>query len=395
MREEKKNLKWGYSTGACMSALALGVWHYFQTKTFTNKVEVYFLDSQVKFLPLLDIDIQGKNPIIRIQKDGGDDPDCTHKAILYASLEELDISLEAAKREEDYVLSIGNDTLILSAIEGVGLSTRIGLDCDKGMWAINKGPRKMLVENLERAGFGKGSNTKLWRFSIAVENGKEIAKHTLNPILGIVDGISILGTTGHVRPYSNAAYIETIRVCIRSQSIVRGTHIVLSTGGRTQKLARKYYPQLDEQVFVSIADFIAESIKIAAEYEMKTVTVTCMAGKLCKYAAGLEYTHAHKTKQDMQLLRDEISLALKKSNNYSEISSSCLEELSTAQSVREALLYLPENVRFLVLEQLTVKALSFFQSLAPTIDFTLLLSDFDGNLIFDRSIKSITSTQKG
>ncbi len=394
MREEKKNLKWGYSTGACMSALALGAWHYFQTKTFSDQVEVYFLDSQIKFLPLLDLDIQGKNPVFRIQKDGGDDPDCTHKAILYAILEELDISVEEAKRNEDYILSIGNDILILSSVEGVGLCTRIGLDCDKGLWAINKGPRKMLIENLERAGFGRGRDRKVWRFSIGVENGKKIAKHTLNPMLGIVDGISILGTTGHVRPYSNAAYIETIKVCVRSQSIVSGTHIVFSTGGRTQKLARKYYPQLDEQAFVSIADFIAESIKIADEYSIKTVTVTCMAGKLCKYAAGLEYTHAHKTKQDMQLLRNEISLAIEKSNSYGEISLSTKEDLANAQSVREALLYLHENIRILVLEQLTLKALLFFQSLAPSIDFTLLLSDFDGNIIFNRSIKSIESTKK-
>ncbi len=387
MKKNKKDLKWGYSTGACMSALALAAWHYFQSKTFAPDVEVYFLDSQLKQIPLLEPDFTKEIPVFFVQKDGGDDPDCTHKAILYASLEEIHSSVDEAKKEEDYILTIGKDTLILTTIEGIGLSTRIGLDCDKGLWAINKGPREMLVKNLERAGFGKGNCARVWLFALGVEKGKELAKHTLNPILGVVDGISILGTTGHVKPYSNAAYIETIRVCVRSQFLVSGSHVVFSTGGRTQKLAKKIYPELSEQAFVSIADFIAESIKIADEYKMKKVTVACMGGKLCKYAAGLEYTHAHKVKQDMQLLRDEINLALQKAKVFPR-ENSFANEIENAQSVREALLYLPENIRNLVLEQLAQKALAFFQSLAPSLDFTLLLCDFEGNLLFDKNLQS-------
>ncbi len=390
MREEKKDLKWGYSTGACMSTLALAAWEHIQTNEFPKEIELYFLDSQVKTIPLLEADTSKQIPLFRIRKDGGDDPDCTHKAILYASLQEVFSPVNEVANKEDYILTIGNDTLILHAVEGIGLSTRIGLDCEKGSWAINKGPREMLVKNLERVGFGKrkdAEKSKTWLFSIGVENGTKLAKKTLNPILGIVDGISILGTTGHVRPYSNAAYIETIRVCVRSQSIVGDTHVVFSTGGRTQKMSKKHYPNMHDQAFVSIADFIAESIKIAAEYDMKDVTIACMGGKLCKYAAGLEYTHAHKTKQDMKLLREEIAFALEKLSIDKNVLSVEDETIQNAQSVREALLYLPENVCELVLDQLADKAMEFFKSLASKIDFTILLCDFEGNLIFEKSIK--------
>ncbi len=390
MKEEKKDLKWGYSTGACVCALALTAWHYAQFNEFLSSVELYFLDAQIKSIPLLKADTTHNTPIFKMKKHGGDDPDCTHNAILYASLEEVFAPIHSIAKDEDYIISIGNNTIILHAIEGIGLCTRIGLDCEKDKWAINKGPREMLVKNLERQGFGNSNVEKLaktWLFSIGVEKGEELAKHTLNPILGVINGISILGTTGHVRPYSNAAYIETIRVCVRSQSIVGGTHAVFSTGGRTQKTAIKHYPNLQEQAFVSIADFIAQSIQIANEYNMKEVTIACMGGKLCKYAAALEYTHAHKTKQDMALLRSEIKLALEKLKSCDNISN-IFNEIEQAQSVREALLYLPYDVRFEVLQQLANKALAFFHSLAPTIKFTILLCDFDGTLIFEKHLET-------
>ncbi len=383
MKRAKKELKWGYSTGACMSALALGAWHSIRTGTFLKTVELYFLDGQVKQVPLLDPDTSGTVPLIRIKKDGGDDPDCTHGMILTASMQEV-CSEKENKAKEDYILTIGKDILILHAVEGIGICTRIGLDAEVGHWAINKAPREMLTKNLELAGFGKkDEKSKIWLFSLSAENGEEKAKNTLNPLLGVIGGISILGTTGHVRPYSNAAYIDTIRICLRTQNIISSEHVVFSTGGRTEKTAKAYYTELNEYSFVSIADFIAESIKLAQEYGMKKVTIACMSGKLCKYAARLEYTHAHKTKQDIQLLKQEILKAFKKSGV--EPDKTLTENLSCIQSVREALHYLDEKTKHFVILGLSEKALDFFRSLAPSIDFNLLVCDFDGRVIIDYS----------
>ncbi len=457
--QEKKELRWGYSTGACATALALSAWHYKQSQEEIHQVEVFFLDGRKIYLPLLVDDVASEsssselksselkslelksshelgdtlsvkaekgvasqNPVVRIRKDGGDDPDCTHGAILFASLEEAKLS---DAMPADYILSVGYDTLIVHAVSGIGLCTRLGLDCEQGHWAINQGPKQMLITNLKDAGMGLCSQEpKVWLFSLGVEDGVEIAKHTLNPHLGVEGGISILGTTGHVRPYSHDAYIETVRVCVRSNNLTGGEHMVFCTGGRTQKAARAFYPTLPDTAFVSIGDFIGESIKAARKYKMKRVTISCMGGKLCKYAAGFENTHAHNVAQDMELLREQILLALniphskatsgavlhenldKKTDSTDEELKGCdtqalktyddlCAELQKAQSVREALLYIPPDIRLLVLSELAEKAFHFFHSLCDDVEFGILLCDFNGDCIFEKRSPARQTKEKG
>ena len=268
----------------------------------------------------------------------------------------------------------------------------------------------MIALNLKNAGMGTSSeNPKIWLFLLGVEDGEEIAKHTLNSHLGIHGGISILGTTGHVRPYSHDAYVETVRICVRSNQLSGESHMVFCTGGRSQKAAKIYYPHLLETSFVSIGDFIGESIKAAKKYEMKQVTISCMGGKLCKYAAGFENTHAHNVAQDMQLLREQIILALDfdknadkntdKQNN-AQVSEqkntyeSLCSELQNVQSVREALVYLPPDVRLLVLSELANKAFTFFHSLCSDIEFGILLCDFNGDIIFEKRSPALQIKEK-
>lgn len=398
--ENKKKLRWGYSTGACATALVCSAWHYLQRGEILKEILVCFLDGQSKILPLLTPELKDASMLIRIEKDGGDDPDCTDKAILYGYLEES--SLEQVECA-DYVLSIGKDSLILRGIEGIGISTRLGLDCEQGHFAINLGPRKMIAKNLELLGMGSdareflgmGSDARVWLFAFGVKDGENIAKHTLNSRLGIEGGISILGTTGHVRPYSHEAYIETVRICVRSHHLNGGKHLVLCTGGRSQTAATKYYANLPQTAFVSMGDFIAESVKSAQEYGMEVVSIACMAGKLCKYAAGFENTHANHVEQDMALLREEITLAmskdvhnaLKKIKNFKSSPSRLNHNndlWKNARSVREALCYLPDALRDVVLDELAKKALTFFQSVYAHAQYRILLCDFNGDIIFEK-----------
>ena len=146
------------------------------------------------------------------------------------------------KVENNAVVAFDGGTVAAGALAGVGLCTRPGLDCEQGKWAINTGPRRMIAENLHHAGLDAGC----WLLEIGVENGEELAKHTLNPLLGVVGGISILGTTGLVRPYSHEAYIETVRICVKSHHIPHGTTMVFCTGGRTKSGAERRLPSLPE-----------------------------------------------------------------------------------------------------------------------------------------------------
>lgn len=365
-----KNLRYGYSTGACLTALGCGLWQFIQTRTCPSEIELTFLDNAVKKLPLIWDKID--TGILQIQKDGGDDPDCTHLAILSASLYEG--SLENAAKE-DYILALGSDTLILHASHGIGLCTRKGLDCEQGKWAINSSPRKMLLNNLKKYGFGQSQETHIWQLNIGVEKGEELAKKTLNGKLGIIGGISILGTTGHVKPFSHDAYIQTIRICVRAIIEEHGSHVVFGTGARSLKCAKEFYPELPENNFIPIADFIGKSLEIAKEENISEISIACMAGKLCKYADSQFYTHAHKEEQNLFLLFSQIE----------ELSFTSDDILNNnwqkAQSVREVFCSFTKDAQYRILKALAKKALNFFQMVHASARFHLLVCDFEGNLL--------------
>ncbi len=402
--KNSQDLRWGFSTGASMSALALCAWHSLNTteqEQSSNAVLVYFLDGVERFVPVLSQealthlkrpitllktmqDTTAHSAIVALYKDGGDDPDCTHKALLYARLSKASLS-EAS--EKDYLLQINNATLIIQCIEGIGICTREGLDCEKGKWAISIAPRNMLKENLCRANMQEG----VWLLQIGVQNGQKLAKSTLNSTLGVIEGISLLGTTGLVRPYSHEAYLDTIRICVKSHAIacakgqIQEKEMVFCTGGRTKKGAQKYLPHLPETAFTPIGDFIAESFKIACQYDMQIITIACMAGKLCKYASGFTNTHAHKVQQDMDLLWEELEKCLSHTNIQENIDKLKLKKnLEKVSSVREALIFLPEEIQLPLLKQLSVKALGQFRSWCGTRpSIKLLVFDFAGEFLFE------------
>ena len=160
---EQKTLRWGYSTGACAAAVATAAWlRLTRPETPLPTIPMLFLDGRERILPLLEPD---EGHMAAIRKDGGDDPDCTHGAILFGNMRRCSAS---DARKEDYTLSVGGGTVILRGAAGVGLCTRPGLDCEQGKWAINTGPRRMIAENLLHAGLDAGC----WLLEIGVENGE-------------------------------------------------------------------------------------------------------------------------------------------------------------------------------------------------------------------------------
>ncbi len=364
-------LKWGFSTGACAAALCAAAWRCLSGETVSGAVVLRFPDGKDRSIPLLSVErISAACVRASLRKDAGDDPDCTHRAILSLALSILPGEIDKSLRPEDYILSVGDARVILRAAEGVGLCTRPGLDCEPGKWAINKGPRQMMAENLALAGLAQGN----YLVELSVENGAELAKKTLNSHLGITGGISILGTTGLVRPFSHEAYVKSIRLCVRSHRMMGGDTMVFCTGGRTKSGAERVLPELEETAFVCIGDFIADSLQSAGEEGMTRAAVACMPGKLCKYAAGFRNTHAHKVSQDMELLRSELRRLMPGAESLHD-------SLASSVSVREALLAL-EGSRLLLLKQLAQIAREQFAGMAPGLPVRFLVFDFDGTLLF-------------
>ncbi len=373
-KTHNSQLKRGFSTGACVAAATVGAWLSLNKKGSENPVEILFPDGSRNFFKLFAIFYDQGSGIAVVRKDAGDDPDITDKALFKVKLCET----ETPPQSFDYELACDKARIILSGGLGVGLVTRLGLDAEPGKWAVNPMPQQMIVDNLKAVGCGREFQT--YRLKIEIPDGERLAQKTLNPVLGVVGGLSILGTSGYVEPYSNNAYIKTIRILLSGAQRAGCRIAALCTGGRTAKALGRDFPKLPEFAIVRIADFIADSLKIVEELGFEKVIVACMAGKLYKYSAALEYTHAHTVRYDCQ----DLAVVAGNLGIDDEIVSHCRQ----SASVREAFSYLsPEEVT-LMLDHLGSKALKELQKWAGKVAIELRLYDPRGNFL--KSWESVT-----
>ena len=289
--ETVKQLKTGFSTGACAAATAKAAYLALQNKLQGRELAVLFPDTQYRNMVTQSGVVEDNQACTMIIKDAGDDPDVTHRAEISATI--MPVSSDAIK-SEDIVLIHDDVQLVLRGGAGVGLVTRGGLDVPAGKWAINPVPQQMILDNLLDVGFA--AENGCWLVIISVKDGEQIAQKTLNPILGVMGGISILGTSGIVVPHSHKAYIDTIKMLLKNAAAAGHSRIVLCTGAKTHRLAKLDYPDINDEAFIRIGDFIADTLNDAANYDFKQVIVACMPGKLFKYAMGIQYTHAHHEK---------------------------------------------------------------------------------------------------
>ena len=369
MSEQKKALRKGFSTGACAAACAKGAALLYQEPDrFSMDLSVLFPDEKYRNMKFHQKHFDEDIVAVSIIKDAGDDPDITDQAEISCFLREIgkqDID------EKDYVSKLDQVTIVIRGGNGVGLVTRGGLDVPKGKWAINPVPRQMILDNLRDIGLG---NERKWLlFEISVKNGEELAKKTLNPLLGIKDGISILGTSGLVVPYSNSSYLETIRILIRNAAINDLDTIVLCTGSRTHHAARSEFPALPEEAFIRIADFISEALGEAGKYRFKLVVISCMPGKLFKYAQGFNNTHAHKNKLDTNKLSENLAKV--------GIAKQRIADLIQMPSIREIIESVSEVERNEVLRDLAGQSLKNIKKWLGNADCALYCFDYDRNVM--------------
>ena len=206
-------------------------------------------------------------------KDAGDDPDVTHGAEIRATVE--------------WTESPG---IVIAGGEGVGLVTKPGLPVEVGEPAINPVPRRMIRQAvIDHA--GALLDERSIKVTISVPGGEEIAQDTFNPKLGIVGGISILGTTGIVKPFSRSAYRASIYVELKVAAKNGVQHAVLTTGARSEEYAQKRYPRLPDLAFLQVGDHMDYALRQARRLKMTRVTISTMVGKVSKMAQGRFQTH--------------------------------------------------------------------------------------------------------
>ena len=214
-------------------------------------------------------------------KEAGDDPDVTNGI-------EVRVSLTPNPSP------IGEGGIVIEGGEGVGRFSLPGFDYPPGEPAINKGPRQMICQNIEPLTRNQESLT----VTISVPGGEEIARRTFNPRLGIEGGISIIGVSGIVEPFSEEAFIQSIRKCMEVAKASGSDRVVINSGAKSERFVRAYYPTLPSQAFVEYGNYIGETLKIAHELGFRQVTLGVMLGKAVKLAAGNLDTHSKKTVMD-------------------------------------------------------------------------------------------------
>lgn len=250
--------------------------------------------------------------ISSVIKDAGDDPDCTNGAELIATVE----------------LSRTGDGVTIDGADGVAMVTRPGLGLEVNTAAINPIPRKNIAEMVEEE--LSRSNFPAAKVTISVPGGEEMAKKTTNARLGLLGGISILGTTGIVKPYSTAAYRASIVQQVKLAKTTGIETIVLTTGGRSETYAMQLYPELDEAAFVQAGDFIGASLTAARKELMSKAVIVGMIGKLSKMADGRTQTHQAGSSVNMDLLAE-----LASELGASESEQKEIREANTARHVLE------------------------------------------------------------
>jgi cobalt-precorrin-5B (C1)-methyltransferase len=282
----KTALRTGWTTGTCASAAAKAATTALDTGQIQHAVEVALPDGQRVRFPVEECRLSENQAQAEavVVKDAGDDPDVTHGARLTAT-----------------VCWRGEPGLELDGGVGVGVVTKPGLGLELGGPAINPVPRAMITQAVGEA---VDLGTKGVTVIISVPDGERMARKTTNARLGIIGGISILGTTGIVRPFSTASWRASVEQAISVLAAQGEDTVVLCTGGRTEKGAMKLLPHLPEVCFVEVGDFTGAALRRAAEHHLGHVVFAGMAGKLTKLAAGVLMTHYTRSKVDLALLAD-------------------------------------------------------------------------------------------
>ncbi|MEW6604488.1 MAG: cobalt-precorrin-5B (C(1))-methyltransferase [Thermoproteota archaeon] len=357
--EEKKRkgtLRTGYTTGTTATAATKGALYALIDKPI-DQVTVSLPKNRTATINIAWTKVEGGKATCAAIKDGGDDPDATHGAEICSTVL--------------FTKNIGQ--INIDGGKGVGRVTKPGLGLAVGKAAINPTPMKM-IEQAVREVASEQLKTGGVDVVISVPKGDEIAKKTDNPRLGILGGISILGTTGIVLPYSTASFAASIRQSLDVAIAMGADTAILTTGGRSEDFAKELF-KLPEHCYVQMGDFAGYSIKQCAGKNLREAIIAGFIGKLTKMAAGVKQTHVAGSHVNMEFMA---RLAAE-----SNAPSNVVEEIRGANTARHVSEIITKNnitgyfdlVCKKVHEQMSEYAKN------PQLQIKVVMFEFDGRVI--------------
>ncbi len=279
----ERPLRRGWTTGTCAAAAAKAAYAALITGEFPDPVEVTLPKGQRPSFALAVTRHDENSATAGVVKDAGDDPDVTHGALVLATIRP----------------AAPGSGIVFRAGEGVGTVTRPGLPIPPGEPAINPVPRRMIREAIaEIAGEGRACDVEV---EISVPGGEALAVRTLNGRLGIVGGLSILGTTGIVIPYSCSSWIHSIHRGIDVARAIGIAHIAGATGSASEAAVKKLHG-LPETALIDMGDFVGGMLKYLRTHPVARVTIAGGVAKMTKLAQGLLDLHSKRGAVDLAML---------------------------------------------------------------------------------------------
>jgi cobalt-precorrin-5B (C1)-methyltransferase len=375
----KKVLRHGYTTGACSAAAAKGAAMMLRDQKSYDEVSIILPTDQSVTFTLYGQTFSDKSASCFVIKDAGDDPDVTHGA-------EIHVEIAVIPRQE------GAD-IVLTGGTGIGKVTKPGLAVPPGEYAINPVPRRMITEAISEI-FppvpGHQSPVTI-NVIISIPDGELRATKTLNARLGIMGGLSILGTTGIVRPVSAKAWTDTIDAALDVAKACGCETVIFSTGRTSEMAAQElfnvrsswfkvdnYEPQTknheppSEEAYVMMGDHVAHAMKSALQRGFDKPVIACQFAKLVKIACGYENTHAAASDMDLNRLQQWAEEA--------GLPSTIINSITNANTAREVAVAC--NFDRKLLQITAVKAISEARRHAPGLNPVFLVADYNHKIIY-------------
>ncbi|NVN90750.1 MAG: cobalamin biosynthesis protein CbiD [Desulfuromonadales bacterium] len=378
-KQSSTPLRAGYTTGACAAAASRGAALMLRDQCIVADVSIQLPAGVSATFRLEGQSFSETSASCFIIKDAGDDPDITNGAEVHA-LVTSQFTLPSFGKEENGV--------VISGGTGIGKATKPGLAVAPGEWAINPVPRRMIREAVDGV-----ISTRPLLVEISIPDGEERAQKTLNARLGILGGLSILGTTGIVRPISAKAWTDTIDTALDVARACGCKNVVFSTGRTSELAAQKWFevqgsmfdvktmnhePQttnhepFPEEAYVMMGDHVAHALRSARQRGYMRPVIACQFAKLVKIACGYENTHAAASEMDLVRFRDWAAAAA--------FPSVLLDAIAAANTAREIALltgFDPALMR-LVAQQAFLAVQNHVSGIEPVF----MVADYSGRIVF-------------
>jgi cobalt-precorrin-5B (C1)-methyltransferase len=364
-----KKLRHGYTTGACAAAAAKGAALMLRDRRIVEEVEITLpLGETVRFR-LHGQKIGEGAASCHVVKDAGDDPDVTNGAEIHAAVT-ITSGLPQMERAPRIVIEGG---------VGIGRVTKPGLAVPVGEWAINPVPRRMIEEAVLEI-FPSSFPPIALHIVISIPDGEERAKKTLNSRLGIIGGLSILGTTGIVKPISAKAWTDTIDAAIDVALACGCGAVVLSTGRTSEMVAQKFIgdrgsgtgDRFTEEAFVMMGDYVGYAVRACSRKGVRRMVLAGQFAKLLKIACGHEQTHVLSSDLDLRMLAEWVAV--------SPHASRLMPHVAHANTARHALDSSGNDPA--LIKVVCERARRFVQGLAPEIAIKVLLAGYNGEVLY-------------